>query len=135
MSTPLHAWYPRMGGYHCSGWKEKNSPQYSNWRGGVEQHRRWLWKKDGGNQYNAFVKECIGLADFLVSVAATIRRPQTDETKPFHKALNELSNARLLYHLIPRTLPHVTHYSPLINHVHVISTLSMYINTSFWNSL
>jgi hypothetical protein len=51
----------------------------------------WQWKKDAGNQYDAFLLECVGLEDFPVSGAAIIRRnPKTEDTKPTHKALNEL---------------------------------------------
>lgn len=51
----------------------------------------WLWKKDAANLYDAFIIECISLDDFPISGASLIRRtPQTDETKPAHKALNEL---------------------------------------------
>jgi len=44
-----------------------------------EKAREWQWKKGAGNE------------DFPSSGAATIRRaPQTDNTKPAHRALNEL---------------------------------------------
>jgi len=50
----------------------------------------WQWKKDAGNEYNAFLMECVGLDDFPSSGASIIRRPQTEDTKAAHKALNEL---------------------------------------------
>ena len=51
----------------------------------------WLWKKDAGNGYDAFVLQCVRLDDFPVSGASRIRRtPKTDDTKPAHKAINEL---------------------------------------------
>lgn len=98
MPTPAHAInnsIDTLGWPHTiiQGGRRKNSPRYSNWRSEVEQKIRgkgWLWKKDGGNQYDAFVLECVDLDDFPVSGASTIRRTQTDDTKPFHKALNEL---------------------------------------------
>ena len=98
MPTPAHAInnsIDTLGWPHTivQGGRRKNSPRYSNWRNEVEQKIRgkgWLWKKDGGNLYDAFVLECVDLDDFPVSGASTIRRTQTDDTKPFHKALNEL---------------------------------------------
>jgi hypothetical protein len=98
MPTPPHAInnsIDTLGWPHTTvqGGRRKNSPRYSSWRSEVEQKIRgkgWLWKKDGGNLYDAFVLECIDLDDFPVSGASTIRRTQTDDTKPFHKALNEL---------------------------------------------
>ena len=76
-----------------AGRRRKNAQKYSNWRNEVEtkiKTKGWLWKKDGGNLYDAFVLECVALADFPVSVASLIRRnPQMDDSKAAHKALNE----------------------------------------------
>ena len=72
----------------------KNSSRYFNWRNEVEtltKGKGWLWKKDAGNQYDAFVLQCVRLDDFPVSGASLIRfTPKTDDTKPAHKAINEL---------------------------------------------
>ncbi|RPB22309.1 hypothetical protein L211DRAFT_850629 [Terfezia boudieri ATCC MYA-4762] len=76
------------------GGKRKNSSRYTTWRNEVEVRIRakgWQWKKDGGNDYDGFLMECVGLDDFPASGAAVIRwDPKTDDTKPAHKALNEL---------------------------------------------
>ena len=51
----------------------------------------WLWKKDAGNTLDAFILECIALDEFPVPAASLIRiTPPTDNTKPSHKAVNEL---------------------------------------------
>ncbi|KAF8424471.1 hypothetical protein BGX38DRAFT_1279386 [Terfezia claveryi] len=77
-----------------SGGRRKNSSRYTSWRNEVEVRIRakgWQWKKDRGNDCAAFQMECVGLDDFPASGAAVIRRDlQTDDTKPTHKALNEL---------------------------------------------
>ena len=74
--------------------KRKNSQRYANWRAEVElkiKAKGWLWKKDAGNALDAFILECIALSDFPVPAASLIKiRPPTDNTKPSHKAVNEL---------------------------------------------
>ena len=63
------------------GARRKNSSLYSNWRTEVEvkiKAKGWQWKKDAG------------LDNFTSSGASIIRRPQADDTKPAHEALNEL---------------------------------------------
>jgi len=75
------------------GGRRKNSSRYSNWRTEVEvkiKAKGWQWKKDAGNDYDAFLLECIGLNDFPTTGASGLNRPQTEDTKPAHKALNEL---------------------------------------------
>lgn len=99
MPTPANAinnsidvlgWSHRITG----GGGRKNSQKYLNWRSEVETKIRskgWQWKKDGGTLYDAFVMECVALPEFPVSGASIIRRNlKTEDTKPAHKALNEL---------------------------------------------
>ena len=76
-----------------AGRRRKNAQKYSNWRNEVEEKikgKGWKKKTEAGNQYDAFVLECVDLEDFPVSAASTIRRPRTNDTEPAHKALNEL---------------------------------------------
>ena len=85
-----------LGWHHTivDGGRRKNSARYRNWRSEVEEKikaKGWLWRKDWGKQYDPFLLECVGLPDFPVSAASTIRRnPPTDDTKSSYRALNEL---------------------------------------------
>ncbi|KAF8426777.1 hypothetical protein BGX38DRAFT_1301530 [Terfezia claveryi] len=73
------------------GWPTRS---YTSWRNEVEvwiRAKGWQWKKNEGNDYAVFQIECVGLDDFPASGATVIHRdPQMDDTKPTHKALNEL---------------------------------------------
>jgi len=76
------------------GGRRKNFAKYGSWRSEVEVQIRgkgWQWKKDGSNDYDELLMECVGLEDFP-SLGATLIRwnPKTDDTKPAHKALKEL---------------------------------------------
>jgi len=51
----------------------------------------WQWKKDSGLEHNAFLMECVRVADFPSSGAATLRRSlPTGDTRTSYKALKEL---------------------------------------------
>jgi len=89
-SIGLLGWtHPIVGG--C---RRNNSSQYSNCRTEVEgeiKAKGWYWKKDARKKYDVFLLRCVELKNLRSSDASIIRRPQAEETKPAHKALNELT--------------------------------------------
>jgi len=59
------------------GGRRKNSSSYSSGRTEIEVKTKtegWQWKKDAGNEYDAFLLECVGLEDFPSSGAAITHR-------------------------------------------------------------